>query len=104
MKTTTLTAIVNTLTRAGFVADGQTAQEVVRVPTVRSPLYGNTGGERRTFGGRQRYTKLGTTVRVTIGSRTVNVYRVVDGNTEFLANYKTREIDQEELFNLLSTC
>ena len=104
MKTATLTAIVDALTRAGFVAAGQTAQEIVRVPTVRSPLYGNTGGERRTFGGRQRYTKPGTNVRVTIGPRTVNVYRVVDGKTEFLANLKTNKIDLDELFNLLSTC
>jgi len=83
-------------------AQRQTNIERVRIPTMKSPILGGIGGEARTFGGRQRYTKLGTDLRVTVGPRTVNVYRViVPGKVEFLANYKTREVNLDELRTLL---
>lgn len=48
---------------AGFIPAGTTDTETVRIPTQASPVYGATGGELRTIGGRARYTKPGTTVR-----------------------------------------
>jgi hypothetical protein len=93
--------IIEVLLQAGLVPDGQTAQEHVRIPTMRSPVFGGIGGERRTFGGRERYRKPGTPLRVTVGLRTVNVYVVTDRGPRFLANYQTREVDLNELRELL---
>jgi len=70
--------VIGVLVSAGFVPNGYTAEEHVRVPTQRSPLYGGIGGEACTFEGRSRYQKPGTNLRVTVGPRTVNVYRDVD--------------------------
>lgn len=62
------------LLRAGFVADGATQQEQVRIPTARSPVYGGIGGELRTLGGRARFALPGTQVRATVGGRSVCLY------------------------------
>ncbi len=94
--------VIGVLVRAGFVPNGFTAEEHVRVPTQRSPLYGGIGGEARTFGGRSRYQKPGTNLRVTGGPRTVNVYRVTAGGASFIANYQTRDGDLDELLTLLT--
>jgi hypothetical protein len=87
--------IIVILTRHGLVPDGQTAVERVRIPTARSPVFGGIGGEARDFGGRTRYAKPGTNLRVTVGPRTTNVYRVLGGRTEFVANLKTSDPDFE---------
>lgn len=97
----TIDEVIMLITAAGFAPDGATRTEVVRVPTVRSPLLGGIGGERRTFGGRQRFTKAGSTVRITVGPRTVNVYRVEQGATTFLANYNTKQLAAGELQAIL---
>lgn len=86
-------AITTTVLAAGFVPDGATTEQTVRIPTSRSPVFGGTGGEIRTLGGRSRYVLPGSDVRITIGPRTTNVYRVADGRTIFLANLQTRDVD-----------
>ena len=68
---------LDTLLAAGFVPDGQTRQERVRIPTRQSPVYGLSGGELATLGGRQRLALPGTSVKATVGPRTLALYRVV---------------------------
>lgn len=72
-----LAEVVNVLTLAGWVADGTTAAETVRVPTTDSPVFGGIGGELRTFGGRERFAKGER--RVTVGKRTVFFYTPIKG-------------------------
>ena len=90
-------AVTDATLAAGFTCAGQTDTETVRIPTQASPVYGGAGGELRTLGGRERFTKPGSDVRVTIGPRTTNVYRVVNGQTSFIANLQTRDIEPEQL-------
>jgi DNA polymerase-3 subunit epsilon len=71
-----LAAALNALLAAGFVPDGHTLQEQVRIPTSRSPVYGQSGGELATLGGRQRLALPGTNVKATVGPRTLALYRV----------------------------
>jgi hypothetical protein len=71
--------MLSLLAAEGFVTDGETRKEVVRVPTQRSPLLGRGGGELRSFGGRQRLSKPGTDLRATVGPRTTFVYRALGG-------------------------
>lgn len=86
------------LYEAGFVQDGVTRQETVRVPTRTSPLYGHSGGELRTFGGRQRFMLPGTSYRATVGKRTTALYRVLVSNSplehgvEMLAALDTKDL------------
>ena len=68
---------LDSLLAAGFVPDGQTRQERVRIPTRQSPVYGLSGGELATLGGRQRLALPGTSVKATVGPRTLALYRVV---------------------------
>lgn len=95
--------VIETLMRAGFVRDGETRQEHVRIPTMKSPVFGDSGGERRTFGGRQRWVRSGTSLRATVGARTVYVYTVVDGDTSTVAYLKTGDINLDELLALVAT-
>lgn len=46
--------VVDLFMSHGFVPDGKTMEETVRVPTVDAPVRGASGGELRTFGGRDR--------------------------------------------------
>lgn len=90
--------IVAALEEAGFVRDGTTSTEEVRVSTARSPVLGRTGGELRTFGGRERWSLPGTRLRCTIGPRTTNVYTVGrDGDVRFVGQFDTKGIDLEKL-------
>ena len=66
--------IIKWLLDNGWSADGQTITETVRIPTVRSPVFGGTGGELATFGGRQRFRK--GSQFCTVGKRTVNFYEL----------------------------
>lgn len=98
-------AVLTALASAGFVEDGQTKQETVRVPTQASPVYGASGGELRTFGGRARFRLPGselpstigdTAVKVTVGARTTfiyrNVYRGWAQYTTTIASLKTKDL------------
>lgn len=96
-------AVTEAVLAAGFIAAGATDTETIRIPTQASPVYGATGGELRTMGGRARYTKPGSDVRVTVGPQTTNVYRVRNSKTEFLANLNTRDIEPEKFARDLLT-
>jgi hypothetical protein len=71
-----MAAAIDALLAAGFEPDGQTREEVVRVPTRQSPVLGYSGGELARFGGRQRFAQRGTNVKATVGPRTTAVYRI----------------------------
>ena len=86
------------LLAAGFQPHGETASQTVRIPTVRAPVYGGIGGELATFGGRPRFVKPGTTLRVTVGKVTTCFYDVVDGQTKYLVNLPTRDAKRIRFF------
>jgi hypothetical protein len=94
----TVDEIITTLLDLGFAPAGETRQEHVRIPTMRAPVLGGMGGERRTLGGRARYALPGTDLRVTVGPRTTNVYYSRGGGkVEFVLNEKTKELTAAEL-------
>jgi hypothetical protein len=71
---------IGTLEAYGFEANGHTPKETVRVSTAKSPVYGSSGGELRTLGGRMRFCRPGTDFRATVGKLTTYLYRAnVDG-------------------------
>lgn len=76
----------------GWVRAGSTPAETVRVPTAASPVYGRSGGELRTFGGRARLVLPGTDRRVTVGARTTCFYRMGDKGPTGYENLPTREL------------
>lgn len=69
-----LALAINTLLNAGFALDGNTREEIVRMPTTKSPLFGKSGGELAKFGGRQRFVKTGTNIKATVGAKTTYIY------------------------------
>lgn len=100
------------LTAAGFVPDGATREEQVRIPTSRAPVYGGIGGELRTVGGRKRFTIPETDIHVTVGPTTVCIYRRtfkgggtpwVGHEVEYLGagNYRTKDFTRESLLAAL---
>jgi hypothetical protein len=94
----TVDEVVTMLLDLGFSPAGETRQEHVRIPTMRSPVLGGMGGERRTLGGRARYALPGTDLRVTVGPRTTNVYfSRGGGKTEFVLNEKTKQLTAQVL-------
>lgn len=94
----TIDETVALLLELGFAPAGETAEQVVRIPTMQSPVYGGLGGERRTIGGRARYALPGTDLRVTVGPRTTNVYYSRGGGkTEFVLNEKTKQLTAQAL-------
>jgi len=99
----TVDEIVTTLLGLGFAPAGETREEIVRIPTMRSPVYGGLGGERRALGGRARYALPGTDLRVTVGPRTTNVYYSRGGGkVEFVLNEKTKQLSAQELRDVVA--
>lgn len=91
------------LLELGFVPAGTTTEQIVRIPTMRSPVYGGLGGERRTLGGRARYALPGTELRVTVGPRTTNVYYSRGGGkTEFVLNEHTKQLTAQTLRDVVT--
>jgi hypothetical protein len=87
----------------GFAPAGETRLEHVRIPTMRAPVFGGMGGERRTLGGRVRYALPGTDLRVTVGPRTTNVYfSRGGGKVEFVLNEKTKELTAQTLRDVVT--
>ena len=94
----TVAEVVDALLQLGFAPAGETREEHVRIPTMRSPALGGMGGERRTLGGRARYALPGTDLRVTVGPRTTNVYfSRGGGKVEFVLNEKTKDLTPSAL-------
>jgi hypothetical protein len=99
----TVDEVVTALLDLGFSPAGETAEQIVRIPTMRSPVYGGLGGERRTLGGRARYALPGTDLRVTVGPRTTNVYLSRGGGkTEFLLNEHTKQLTAQTLRDVVT--
>lgn len=71
-----MAAVIDALLLAGFAPDGETRTEVVRIPTSKSPLFGQSGGELAKFGGRLRFALPGSNVKATVGARTTAIYRI----------------------------
>ncbi len=88
-----ITAAAQILTAAGYVPAGETPQETVRVGTSSSPIYGGTGGELRTFGGRARFELPGTDRRATVGPQSVSLYRVLDRKALGFRNVPTSDTE-----------
>ncbi len=93
----TMAAVIDALLQAGFLPDGETRTEVVRVPTTSSPLFGLSGGELAKFGGRQRFA-LGTSgIKATVGKRTTAVYRMVGAGlagVQGIASFDTGDLEK----------
>lgn len=58
-----------------------------------SPVYGATGGELRTFGGRARFELPGTDRRATVGPQTVSLYEVRDRKPQGFRNVPTSDTE-----------
>lgn len=69
--------IIKLLLMMGFTPDGQTKIEHVRILTQKVPVFGGIGGERATFGGRQRFIRGDQ--RCTVGKHTICFYRIMNG-------------------------
>jgi hypothetical protein len=90
----TMNEIIRVLTNCGYVEDGATAVQHVRIPTTRSPVFGGIGGEAATFGGRARL-KHSNGERVTVGKISTNFYRwdARSKRTMQFAGYRSKDID-----------
>lgn len=89
--------VVACLASAGFAEDGATRTEQVRIPTKDSPVYGKSGGELATFGGRMRFAKAGTRIRATVGKRTTAIYEISGpglAGVRGIASLETRDIER----------
>lgn len=82
---------IEILTAAGFVSAGETPTQSYRAGSSSNPIYGGIGGGLCTVGGRQRFTKPGSALRVTVGKVSTCFYEVVNGVTRYIANVPTRE-------------
>lgn len=98
----TVGEVIATLLDLGFSPAGETQLEHVRIPTMRAPVLGGMGGERRTLGGRARYVLPGTDLRVTVGPRTTNVYFSRGGKVEFVLNEKTKQLAERTLRDVIA--
>lgn len=68
-----LKAAFDVVQECGWIPDGTTRPETVRIPTTSNPVFGEIGGEVVEFGSRQRFRKGDWFA--TIGPRTTNFYR-----------------------------
>lgn len=84
-------AVVEILLAAGWTAQGRTAAKSVRIPTRRAPLYGMSGGEARTFGGRERFVK-GDRRRATVGAMTTCFYEMAGKKAEGFVAVDTKDL------------
>jgi len=90
--------VVDVLLDAGFIPDGKTHEEIVRLPTLNNPPLGQSGGELAKFGGRRRFARPGTTIRATVGPRTTFLYRIGSKSTEGIrAILRTSTTNIEEI-------
>ena len=85
-------SVVAVLGEHGWLVDGQTAQQTVRIPTSRSPVFGGVGGKVATFGGRRRFRRGETFC--TVGARTVNFYERDERGPRNMRQAATKDIDR----------
>jgi len=91
-------AVLYLLETLGFVSDGRIRTELVRIPTMDSPVLGKTGGKRRALGGRARFSLPGTPIKITVGKRTTYVYRSLSSEkVEGLAHLHTSALTREDI-------
>jgi len=77
----------------GWKAHGATREEHVRIPTAQNPVYGASGGEPRTLGGRARFARGAR--RCTVGAVTTCFYRTLaNGGLTGFESYKTSSVDK----------
>lgn len=91
-----MASVIDLLLASKFTQNGHTREEIVRIPTSKSPLLGKSGGELAKFGGRQRFGKPGTNIKATVGSRTTYFYFVQglgDGCVKGIAMHDTKDIE-----------
>lgn len=95
--------VIKMLLEAGWEQDGQTAQQMVRIPTTDYPVYGGIGGKLVKTGGRLRLCLPGTDYRVTVGKITTYFYQVPNGVTQTLAHLQTRhqQVEIEAMIALI---
>ena len=85
---------IELLEASGWREAGFTATQQVRIPTVRNPIYGGTGGEIRTFGGRAKFEKPGTPYRCTVGKQTVFFYKPLEKKPALRTQSHVEALDQ----------
>lgn len=88
----TIEGVFAALLAAGFIADGHTESETVRIPTRNCPVYGGIGGELATFGGRKRFRR--GEQFVTVGKRTICFYEKRDRKAYNFRSYPTNAREQ----------
>lgn len=89
MKVNSMEIVISALLENGWAEDGKTVEEMIRIPTARSPVYGKCGGELATFGGRLRFAKNDR--KCTVGKRTTYFYDKI--NPENGKAFNTKDID-----------
>lgn len=72
MKVNSMEIVISALLENGWAEDEKTFEEMVRIPTTGCPVYGKSGGELATFGGRLRFAK--NERKCTVGKRTTYFY------------------------------
>jgi hypothetical protein len=99
---TNLELVIDGLVHSGWTLAGTTRQETVRIPTMKSPIFGHganpSGGELATFGGRQRFRLPSTDWFVSVGDRTVCFYRKGDNGVSSAKTFPTSFIGQISSF------
>lgn len=98
-------AAIAILTAAGFVQDGATHQETVRIGSMDNPIYGGIGGKLTTLGGRPRFHRE-PDLYATVGPRTVCLYIRRGWEASGFVNIKTKETERirEEVDKFLKKC
>ncbi len=81
--------VISALLENGWAENGRTISEQVRIPTSRSPVFGKSGGELATFGGRLRFAKENR--KCTVGKRTTYFYD--SDNPEAGKPFSTNDLD-----------
>lgn len=71
-----IAAVSDLLLVAGFVPDGQTRQEHVRIPTAKTPVFGHSAVCWRRLAVGNDSSRAGTTIKATVGPRTTALYRI----------------------------
>lgn len=95
---------IQALMEAGFDPDGHTQEQIVRIPTRNSPLFGKTGGELAKLGGRQRFAKSGTNIKATVGARTTAIYRREGKGLEGVTGIATLDTKNIEALRVALAC